>query len=49
MLRRAGAMIGMVVVIALALALVWQVYLHRDQSGHTQDEITETSLGFAPV
>jgi hypothetical protein len=49
MLRRAGAMIGMAVVIALALVLVWQVYLHRDQSGHTDDEITATSLGFAPV
>jgi hypothetical protein len=41
-------MIGFALVIALALLLVWQVYLHRDQVGQTE-EITAISSGFAPV
>lgn len=41
-------MIGFALVIALALLLVWQVYLHRDQTGDIE-EITATTLGFTPV
>jgi hypothetical protein len=42
-------MLGMVIVIALALVLVWRVYLHRDQPGYTEERIRTETLGFAPI
>ncbi|HUP49630.1 MAG TPA: hypothetical protein VNA04_12665 [Thermoanaerobaculia bacterium] len=42
--RRVSAMLGIVVVIGLALALMWRVYLHHQRSRMPPDEPTLVSL-----
>lgn len=44
MLRRFGAMIGIAVILALVLALMWRVYLHRERSRMPPDEPALVSL-----
>jgi hypothetical protein len=44
MFRRITAMIGIVIVIALALGLMWRVYLHHENSRTLPDEPTLVSL-----
>ena len=44
MFRRVMAMIGIAVVLTLALALMWRVYLHHENSRVPTDEPTLVSL-----
>ena len=37
-IRRAGAMIGIVILLVLALGLMWRVYLHHQRSRSLPDE-----------
>lgn len=45
MLRRLTAMIGIVILLGLALALMWRVYLHHERSLTPSDEPALVSLG----
>lgn len=49
--RRAGAMAGIVILIALALALIWRVYLHRERTDDRPDEpeLVRKNYEHAPV
>jgi hypothetical protein len=38
MVRRLGAMLGIIVIIGLALMLMWRVYLHHNQIRTTDEE-----------
>lgn len=38
MARRLSAMVGIVLILGLALALIWRVYLHHIQGGEVEDE-----------
>ena len=44
MARKLGAMIGIIVILGLALALVWRVYIHHRDSGVGEDEPAVVSL-----
>lgn len=44
MTRRFGAMIGIVLVLALALTLLWRVYLHHEQAHEVEDEPAVVSV-----
>ena len=46
--RRTGAMIGIVVLIALALMLVWRVYLHHERTDEFGDEPALVRKNFQP-
>lgn len=38
MARRLTAMLAMIAIVALALLLMWRVYLHHTQAGDAEDE-----------
>jgi hypothetical protein len=37
MFRKLGALVGIVVVVGLALALMWHVYLHHQRAGQREE------------
>ena len=44
MARKLGAIAGIIVILGLALALVWRVYIHHRDSGIGEDEPAVVSL-----
>ena len=37
MIRRLGGILGLVIAISLALALIWRVYIHHKRADHRDD------------